>query len=326
MSRTRSSDTKPRFVRDLSKRIDQKLDAVAAIPPPPLAISVAKAFAISVPMQSATLISIFAHLFIVVGVAFAGIDPRKFAPPHNILDVVLVNSKSLTAPTKADALAQANLDGGGNTDEERRAKTPLPAMDQQAARTELQAAQARLNALEAEMKALMTQARAIAKVAQGQATPPPGAPAPDAAKDLMEKSIEIAKLEARLAKEYEAYQQRPKRKFIGARTTEDRFAIYVDSWREKIERVGNLNYPEEARAQGIRGKLQLTVAIKSDGEVESIEINRSSGKKVLDEAAKRIVRLAAPYERFPAHIKRDTDVIHITRTWIFTKADTIEAQ
>jgi periplasmic protein TonB len=326
MSVKRSSDLSPRFVRDLSQRIDQRLDAVAAIPPPPLAISVAKAFAISIPMQSATLISIFAHLFVVAGVAFAGIDPRKFAPPHNILDVVLVNSKTLTAPTKADALAQANLDGGGNTDEERRAKTPLPAMDQQAARNELQAAQARLNELEAEMKALMTQARAMAKVAQGQATPPSGAPAPDAAKDLMEKSIEIAKLEARLAKEYEAYQQRPKRKFIGARTTEDRFAIYVDSWREKIERVGNLNYPEEAKARGIRGKLQLTVAIKSDGEVESIEINRSSGKKVLDEAAKRIVRLAAPYERFPAHIKRDTDVIHITRTWIFTKADTIEAQ
>jgi periplasmic protein TonB len=326
MTKARSSDTAKKFVRDLSQRIDTQLDAVAAIPPPPVALSLQKVLAVSVPMQSAALISLLLHVVMVFGVGFQWIDPRKFAPPHNIMDVVLVNSKSFNAPTKADALAQANLDGGGNTDEERRAKTPLPAMEQQAAQNDLRAALERVKQLESEMKTLQTQARAVAKIVQGQAAPPAGQPLPEAAKELMEKSIEIAKLEAQLAKEYEAYQQRPKRKFIGARTTENRFAIYVDNWREKIERVGNLNYPEEAKTRGIRGKLQLTVAIKSNGEVESIEINNPSGKKVLDEAAKRIVRLAAPFEPFPPHIKRDTDVMHITRTWMFTKADTVEAR
>jgi periplasmic protein TonB len=313
---------RPRQVaRQLNNRIDDNLDRVAALPPPPVAISIQKAIAVSIPMQAASVFSLGIHLFMVVGVGFSLIDKDRFAPPHNIMDVVLVNSKSFSRPTNADALAQTNLDGGGNTDEDRRAKTPLPAIDQQAAKNELQAVQERVRQLESEMKTLMTQARAAAKIAQGEVAPPSGSPNPQAASDLMQKSIEIAKLEAQLAKEYEAYQKRPKRQFLGARVAEYRFANYVDNWRLKIERVGNLNYPEEAKTSGIYGQLQLTVAIKSDGEVESIEVNRSSGKKVLDEAAKRIVRLAAPYDRFPNEIRRDTDIIHITRTWLFMKGE-----
>jgi protein TonB len=242
------------------------------------------------------------------------------------MDVVMVNSKSETKPNRADALAQANLDGGGNTDEARRAKTPLPAMEQSAARNEVQAAQDRVKQLEAEMKTLITQARAAAKIAQGEIKPPAGSSSPVAASDLMQKSVEIAKLEAQLAKEYDAYQQRPKRTFIGARTSEYRFAQYVDNWRLKVEHVGNLNYPEEAKVRGSRGSLVLTVAIKANGEVESIEINRSSGVRILDDAAKRIVRLAAPYDKFPDSIKRDTDIIHITRTWMFVKGDSLETK
>jgi protein TonB len=316
--------TRPRQVAHaINTRIDERLDAMAALPPPPVAISIQRAIAVSIPMQSATVASLGLHLFILLGIGFTVFDPNRFAPPHNVMDVVLVNSKSTTRPTKADALAQANLDGGGNTDEKRRAKTPLPAMEQSAARNEVQAAQERVKQLEAEMKTLMTQARAAAKIAQGQITPPAGSPTPVAATDLMQKSIEIAKLEAELSKEYEAYQQRPKRKFLGARVSEYRFAQYVDNWRLKIEQIGNLNYPEDAKAKGIHGQLQLTVAIKANGEVESIEINRSSGKRVLDNAAKRIVQLAAPYEKFPDNIKRDTDVIHITRTWMFMKGETL---
>lgn len=318
---------RPRQVAlQLNNRLDARLDAVAALPPPPIAISIQKVLAVSIPMQTASVISIGIHLFLIIGIGFTVFDAKRFAPPHNIMDVVLVNSKSTTRPQNADALAQSNLDGGGNTDERRRAKTPMPAIEQSAAKNELQAAQERVRQLEAEMKTLMTQARAAAKVLQGQVAPPAGTPNPVSASNLMERSVEIAKLEAQLSKEYNAYQQRPKRKFIGARVAEYRFAAYVDNWRLKIEHVGNLNYPEQAKARGIHGKLQLTVAIKADGEVESVEVNRSSGKKVLDEAAKRIVRLAAPYDRFPNEIKRDTDVIHITRTWMFMKGDVIETK
>lgn len=310
----------------LQHRLDDKLDAVAALPPPPVAISIQKAFTVSVPMQTASVFSLGVHLFVMLGVGFSLIDEKRFAPPHNIMDVVLVNSKSATRPTNADALGQSNLDGGGNTDENRRAKTPLPAIEQAASQNDLQAAQTRVKQLENELKTLMTQARAASQIATGQVTPPTGAPEPISKADLLQKSIEISKLEAELAKEYDAYQKRPKRQFIGARVAEYRFANYVDSWRQKVEQVGNLNYPEEARSRGIHGQLQLTVAIKANGEVESIEVNRSSGKKVLDEAAKRIVRLAAPYARFPVNISRDTDVIHITRTWMFLKGGTLESK
>ncbi len=313
----------------IAKKINAKLAAVATIAPPPVFLSVHRAIALSIPMQTATLVSLGLHLLFAPALYLLltlGIGSHTLEPPHNIMDVVLVNSKSLTAPTKADALAQANLDGGGNTDEARRAKTSLPAIEQ-AASNEARASQERIKQLEQEMKTLMTQAKSSAKVLQGEvANQASGTPNPASASELMEKTEAISKLEAAISREYEAYQQRPKRTYIGARTTEYRFARYVDSWRQKIERVGNLNYPEEAKSRKLYGALQLTIAIKANGEVEDVQINRSSGHPVLDEAAKRIVHLAAPYDRFPDNIKRDTDVLHITRTWLFTKADTLTAE
>jgi periplasmic protein TonB len=315
------------FGQRIDARIDARLDAIAAIEPPPVFLSVGRVLAMSVPMQTSTCVSLVVHAFLILIVGFIGIDPRSFAPPHNIMDVVLVNAKSNERPLKADALAQANLDGGGNTDEALRAKTPLPAIEQSASRNEVRAAQERVKQLEQEMKTLMTQVKSSAKVLQGEVTQEAaGSPNPISASDMMEKTTEIARLEAAISREYEQYQQRPKRKFIGARTTEYRFAQYVDTWRLKIERVGNLNYPEEAKVKKIYGALQLTVAIKADGEVEDIQINRSSGQRVLDEAAKRIVRLAAPYDRFPDNIRRDTDILHITRTWMFTRSDTLTSE
>ncbi len=112
------------------------------------------------------------------------------------------------------------------------------------------------------------------------------------ASDLIQRSREIIRLEAQIAKDYEAYQKRPKRKYIGARTKEYRFARYVEDWRTKVERIGNLNYPEAAKKDRLYGTLILTVGIMADGKVESIEINRSSGNKVLDQAAINIVKLA----------------------------------
>jgi monofunctional biosynthetic peptidoglycan transglycosylase len=131
--------------------------------------------------------------------------------------------------------------------------------------------------------------------------------------------MEAIRLEAQIARDLEAYQKRPKRRFIGARAEEYRFARYVEDWRMKVERVGNLNYPEAARAQKLYGSLILTVAIKADGSIEHILVDKSSGKKILDAAALRIVQLAAPYAAFPANIRRDTDILEITRTWTFTR-------
>lgn len=318
---------KPRELAHLlNTRIDARLDAVAALPPPLVFLSVKKLLAISVATQVAICASVSIHLFLLLAIGAKIFDPKNFTPPHNAMDVVLVNAKSANKPVKADALAQANLDGGGNTDERRRAKTPLPAIDQAAARNE-KIAEQRVKQLEQEVKTLMTQASSSAKVLQGEFNQQPsGAPRQLNPAQLLQQSLEIQRLEAELAREHEAYQQRPKRKFVGGRTTEYRFAKFVEAWRLKIERVGNLNYPEEAKRTGKQGTLQLTVAIKSNGEVEDIKVERSSGSKTLDQAARRIVMLSAPFERFPDNIKQDTDVLHITRTWIFGRDDTLTSK
>ena len=196
-------------------------------------------------------------------------------------------------------------------------------MPKASATGEIAVAAQRLDVLEQEARELMT------RIKGGPATPSPvpkpvEAPEPVAvpsATEMMQRSLESMRIEARIAKDIENYQQRPKRRFVGARAEEYRLARYVEDWRMKIERVGNLNYPEAARSLQLYGSLLLTVSIRSDGTVESVEINRSSGQAVLDAAAVKIVEMSAPFAAFPPDIKRDTDVLHITRTWMFMKGD-----
>lgn len=236
------------------------------------------------------------------------------------LDVILVNSRHATKPDKAQAKAQANLDAGGNTEAPVRAKTPLPPTKHEQAGDDLASAAARLVQMEARQRELLTQAQS-ARTAKVDADRTPPAPGNEiSGRDLAGRALALARLEGEIARNIEEYNQRPKRKFIGARVEEYRFAQYVEDWRQKVERVGNLNYPQAARGR-LYGNLVLTVAIKKDGSLERIELNRSSGHALLDEAAQRIVQLAAPYAAFPEAIRRDTDIIEITRTWSFTGAD-----
>jgi len=102
--------------------------------------------------------------------------------------------------------------------------------------------------------------------------------------------------------------------------------MYVESWRQKVERIGNMNYPEAAKAQKLYGQLRMTVSIKADGSLESVVIDQKSDHEVLNEAAKRIVELAAPYAVFPDDIKKDTDILSITRTWTFTQEDALQTE
>src|SRR5947207_995104 len=130
------------------------------------------------------------------------------------------------------------------------------------------------------------------------------------------------RLQGQIDRQIDDYQKRPRKKFIGANAAEYRFAQYEEEWRAKVERVGTVNYPAEARGK-LYGNLRLTVTIRPDGSVDSVELDRSSGLKVLDAAAFRIVRMAAPYATFPASIQRDTDLLVITRTWFFSQGDKI---
>jgi len=254
----------------------------------------------------------------------------KTPPSAAYLEVVLVNSKSASKPLKADALAQANLDGGGNTEADRRAKSPLPNLNRPDANPAVAQQEQRVVQLEQQARRLLLQAKSKHQVEQATDTTRPQRDSEAAVKpnatELVQRSLDAARLEAQISRDWDNYQKLPRRKYIGARTQEYRFARYVEDWRMKVEKVGNLNYPEAARQQKLYGQLQLTVSIRANGQVESVEINRSSGHKVLDAAAKRIVELAGPYAPLPEDIRKDTDILSITRTWIFTSADQLASE
>jgi periplasmic protein TonB len=285
--------------------------------------------------------------------AHAGLLALRFAAPSvpalqraPQIDVVLVNSKTEAQPEQPQALAQHALDGGGNTDADHRTRSPLPATGQSRASAQaLHAQREQLARLEREQQQLLTQLRpAPVAVPPPQTVHPPQPAAPSAVleprpepvpqaatavvpggAELAAQALALARLEAQIDRETDLYQKRPRRRFVGARTREARFALYVDAWREKVERVGNDNYPLDARGR-LYGSLTMSVSIRADGTLESVEIDRPSGHRLLDDAARRIVTMASPYARFPEAMRRDTDILVITRTWYFEPGDTLRSR
>ncbi len=271
----------------------------------------------------ALMVSAIVHVLILFGFSpVFPVDPRLFQAPNLALEVVLVNARSPTQPFKPEALAQTNLDGGGNVEETRHATSPLPvsAVDSIAAQeAELQA---RVETLERQARELLQRAQSEHAVPETRPEPTPESnPTSVAPSNLAARSLEMARLAARIDEQWEAYQKRPRRMFVGARVEEFTLARYVEDWRLKVERVGNLNYPEAARRNKLYGSLVLTVSINADGSVESVQIDRSSGSRILDAAAIHIVEMAAPFPPFPEEIRNKIDILGITRTWTFTRSD-----
>lgn len=262
------------------------------------------------------LMASFALHGIVLSAQFTLINPRHFEDLTPPIEVVLVNAKTRAAPLKPDVLAQVDLAGGGNVDEARRAKSPLPYKPR--AEDSAEAARARVKQLEEQARQLMTQLQNQAAVDSAAHSAPRREV--DSA-DLMAQAAEAARLQAQISRNWEEYQKRPRREFVGANAKSYVFARYVEDWVAKVERIGNINYPDGARRQGIYGSLRLTVSIFADGQVEKIEIDKSSGSKLLDQAAIRIVDLAAPYAPFSKEMREKADIISITRTWTFTRSD-----
>ena len=260
---------------------------------------------------------------VVLAIRFAPIDLSKFEGDASPLEVALVNAKSVSKPTKADILAQANLDGGGNTDAKRRAKTPLPALPKDNATAELAVATQKVETLEKKSQEMMTQLKSAAAIEAPKPTPNAAPPELPTATEMMQRTMEAMRLEAQIAKDMDTYQKRPKRRFVGARAEEYRFARYIEDWRLKVEGIGNRNYPEAARVQKLYGSLLLTVGIRADGSIETVVVDRTSGQKILDLAAIRIVEMGGPYAAFPPSISRDTDILYITRTWSFAPGDSL---
>lgn len=247
------------------------------------------------------------------------------------LEVVLVNARHARPAPDAKLLAQANLDGGGNTDAEARPSTPVPPQQARKDGEALMDARKEVPVETPAPQEVVTRAKtekpAPALPPRNKSQKKPAEPEQPtiSGQDLVDSVAAIARLEAQIDRSLNEYAKRPRKQFIGARTREYRFAQYVEDWRLKIERIGTLNYPDAARGK-FYGSLLLSVSIRADGRIERAEVQRSSGLKILDEAALNIVKLAAPFAPFPPDIRADTDVMEIVRTWTFTNTDQVKAQ
>lgn len=236
------------------------------------------------------------------------------------LDVIMVDWATEDAPEEADFLAQVSQLGGGDSPdrgEPDQALPPEPAV----AETEL----AQMEAAPAD-PASAPEPMVSAEAAEALPVEPEPAdlerlerPDRPEARDLIEQSLAMVRSPP-LHREATDFRQQPRRKFISAATREHLFASYMSAWIAKVERIGNMNYPETARRQGIEGSLVLSVDILADGSVDDIRVMRSSGHDILDEAAVRIVRLSAPFAPLPAEMTEQVDILTITRTWQFSSA------
>lgn len=241
------------------------------------------------------------------------------APLRNTLDIVLVNTRTDTAPLQAQAQAQHDLNAGGDQ-AEGMAASPLPHNPDLAAQDMiLRALRKRQAALEQEQQRLLTQLRADTAVTAERPVPEPLQQSDWSGDDELAQETQvlqarIAALEARIAH----YNARPRQHFTGPSTSAAEHAAYVETWRKRIEALGTRYYPDQARGQ-LYGSLQLTVYIQHNGELAGIEIDRPSEHVVLNQAAQRIVRLAAPFPPLPDEVAAHTDVLAISRTWHFTR-------
>jgi protein TonB len=280
--------------------------------------------------------AILLHAIIVLGVIFVPDD--GYQPRFDTMDIILVQQSDNEAPEDPTHLAQANNTGGGDTDEAVTPTTPLPppfpdnvpeittpptpqvepspAVEEIVeVNEEIQREKKQEEKLLAESDTADNQLFIDPTERQNEITEEK-APRKTAA-ELLTNSFKIASLSAQIENKLEAKSKRPRRRFISASTKAYKYASYMEAWRAKVERVGNLNYPEQARKNKLSGNLILDVALNPDGSISEITIRRSSGHKVLDDAAIRIVELASPFSPFPDNISKETDILHITRTWQF---------
>jgi protein TonB len=261
------------------------------------------------------------HSLIILGISFSGED--ALTPPQKLpgLEVTLVQSRADKEPEDADFLAQANQEGGGNTEDRARPATPVAPVVPTS-----EAGEVREYTPETQMpttpetprQELLTAEHSERKISAGLNLPEVKERSEQlTAAQLLSRSKEIARLSAEIDQTQKVFAHRPKKKFLSARTKEYRFASYEEAWRAKVERIGTLNFPDEAKRKKLSGSLRMAVTISKDGSVKSIKITKPSGYRILDDAAIRIVRLASPFAPFPKNIQKDYDELVITRTWQF---------
>lgn len=267
------------------------------------------------------------HSLIILGISFdIHKNPQQKLPG---LEVILVQSKTDKKIKDADYLAQASQEGSGESQEKMKPTTPLVPRDPTGKEGETREVvpETRLPSNpEPQRQEILTAKSSTEKIAAGQSTPETQQKKSLTSLELLSRSKEIASLTAEIDQTQRTFAQQPKRKFISARTKEYRYASYEEAWRAKVERIGKINFPDEAKRQKLSGKLVMAVTINAEGKVTDIEIRKTSKHKILDDAAIRIVTLASPFSPFPEEIRKDTDELVIVRTWVFEAGSRFSAQ
>lgn len=261
------------------------------------------------------------HGLVILGVGFAPPGPGPDAA--RALDVVLLQQSTEDEPETADYLSNTDSAGGGNTEERERPRAPVSSPEQ-AAEAGLAPAPLEAGAPEpapASPEPVLTSPTGEERIAQKPEPDEQPEQQRERQSDPVEYDARVARLAAEVDNALSEYAQRPRKKFVTARARASPAATYMHDWVQSVERIGNTNYPEAARAQGLSGGLILVVAVRPDGTLHEVEVRSSSGEPVLDAAARRIVRLAAPFEPFPDDLRERTDLLYITRTWEFTQGD-----
>ena len=266
------------------------------------------------------------HLALILGLGFTLSEPKQIS---KTLEITLSTFKSEEKPKDADFLAQDNQLGSGTLEHKASPKTTeqAPFQDTEVRKVTPPAAPPQSTSPAPAKTVVTTRSRQPEKAEVKQQTQPQPKAQPTPAFDSSQLSAEIASLEAELAQDVERYAKRPRvSRQNSAATMRDISAWYRDEWRKKVERIGNLNYPDEARRQQIYGSLRMLVTINRDGTVQELRVIESSGQPVLDDAALRIVRLAAPFAPFTGELAQKFDQVEIIRTWRFERGDRLSSR
>jgi len=265
------------------------------------------------------------HLAVILGLGF---ELPKPTMASKTLEITLSTFKSQEKPEQADFLAQDNQQGSGTLEHEAKPMTSetAPFQDTEINKVTPPAATPPAADEQTPKAAVATRQPQREKTPTKREPTKPVPPAPSAPTfDSAQLSAEIASLEAELTEEVQRYAKRPRiHRLNAASTMRDKGAWYKDEWRRKVERIGNLNYPEDARRRQLYGNLRLLVSINRDGTLYEVLVLESSGEPILDQAAVRIVRLAAPYAPFTGDLA-DIDRLEIIRTWRFERGDRLSS-
>jgi protein TonB len=263
-------------------------------------------------------IAIIIHSVIILGVTFSQELLINKTPPS--LDVIIVNNQQNDKPIEnANFISNANQEGGGDTDDNARPRSPFTAFEQSnsfgIAPIPIKAVTE--TSVELRYQDIISTSSLSTHSVNNNKEKKQEETKDSKEKKTFEHDLEMAQLMNEISDQLDRHAKRPKKSFINARTKNAVSAKYMHNWIKKVERIGNLNYPEAARKKDLIGDLVLVVAINQDGTLFNINIRQSSGSSILDQAAKNIVRMAAPFKNFTEELKKTVDILYITRTWQF---------